>query len=580
MALQLQILSNVLQRLECMETAATGYLYGIMYNNTLVVLTFSVNSHDTENESEIDYTTLQFNLPADIYFCGILHVGEYKEINPDVFKDIDITDNPLLLKYSRNTLDMQAYFYVHQKLEAVNNFSIISEDDLSQQFVYIRLQATFLLVAQDGNILEALQESRKNIASGKVGIHFPSNNIYLFRTDDNLKDTMLKDFLPISKEHEKYSTVSTNINHNTGPVNIIHANMLLKMSGEKNSEESIRYAPVLQYIKRSFDSLECNLHINALSLVNLNATSAELHAILVESICRSIRLIEIQQQDPQFQDMKLSAKLPEVMHFKPRGCGHFFTIVYPGDSTNDNTMEYRKALHKALALDLTKPYFRRGNAIKFDTEANKILINPHQTLLNKGVTGKLSIVDGLYAYHHYMQDNFDDNGWGCAYRSLQTIVSWFRLQGYTEVPIPSHYKIQQCLVDIGDKPFTFIGSKQWIGSTEISFVLQTLLNIDVKILCASNGEEISALIPQLANHFDTQGTPIMIGGGVLAHTILGVTYDESSGEGKFLILDPHCTGADHLPTIINKGWCGWKTIDFWKKDAFYNMCLPQRPKAF
>lgn len=43
-----------------------------------------------------------------------------------------------------------------------------------------------------------------------------------------------------------------------------------------------------------------------------------------------------------------------------------------------------------------------------------------------GVTGKVSIVDGLYSYHHYMQNNFDDNGWGCAYRSLQTIISWFR----------------------------------------------------------------------------------------------------------------------------------------------------------
>ncbi|KAL6428096.1 hypothetical protein ACFW04_008461 [Cataglyphis niger] len=179
-----------------------------------------------------------------------------------------------------------------------------------------------------------------------------------------------------------------------------------------------------------------------------------------------------------------------------------------------------------------------------------------------------------------MQNNFDDNGWGCAYRSLQTIISWYRLQGYTEIPIPSHRKIQQCLVDIGDKPSTFIGSKQWIGSTEVSFVLQTFLNIDVKILYVSSGEEMSALIPQLVNHFDTQGTPIMIGGGVLAHTILGVSYDESSGEGKFLILDPHYTGTEHLPTIINKGWCGWKTKDFWKKDAFYNMCLPQRPIAF
>lgn len=72
-------------------------------------------------------------------------------------------DNPLFLKYSRNTLDMQAYFYVHQKLEAVNNFNIISEDDFSQQFVYIKSQATFPLVTQDENILEALQELRKNV---------------------------------------------------------------------------------------------------------------------------------------------------------------------------------------------------------------------------------------------------------------------------------------------------------------------------------------------------------------------------------------------------------------------------------
>lgn len=93
---------------------------------------------------------------------------------------------------------------------------------------------------------------------------------------------------------------------------------------------------------------------------------------------------------------------------------------------------------------------------------------------------------------------------------MQSIV-FYRLQGYTEISIPSHRKIQQCLVDIGDKPSTFIGSKQWIGSTEVSFVLQTFLNIDVKILYVSSGEEMSALIRQLVNHFDTQGTPIMIG---------------------------------------------------------------------
>lgn len=53
------------------------------------------------------------------------------------------------------------------------------------------------------------------------------------------------------------------------------------------------------------------------------------------------------------------------------------------------------------------------------------------------------MVQGIYSYHHYMQDRMDDNGWGCAYRSLQTICSWFQQQGYVEQPVPSHKEIQQ-----------------------------------------------------------------------------------------------------------------------------------------
>ena len=40
--------------------------------------------------------------------------------------------------------------------------------------------------------------------------------------------------------------------------------------------------------------------------------------------------------------------------------------------------------------------------------------------------GEVSAVQGIYSYHHYRQDRIDDSGWGCAYRSLQTIVSWFK----------------------------------------------------------------------------------------------------------------------------------------------------------
>lgn len=73
------------------------------------------------------------------------------------------------------------------------------------------------------------------------------------------------------------------------------------------------------------------------------------------------------------------------------------------------------------------------------------------------------------------------------------------------------------------------------------------------------------------------------GGGVLAYTLLGVDYNEASGDCAFLILDPHYTGSDDLKKIVNGGWCGWKkAVDskgkhFFLHDKFYNLLLPQRP---
>lgn len=58
-----------------------------MCKDTLIVLTFSI-SKSYEDKSLIDQTALQLSLPADIYFCGILYIGECKEIDPDIFKVI------------------------------------------------------------------------------------------------------------------------------------------------------------------------------------------------------------------------------------------------------------------------------------------------------------------------------------------------------------------------------------------------------------------------------------------------------------------------------------------------------------
>jgi len=58
-------------------------------------------------------------------------------------------------------------------------------------------------------------------------------------------------------------------------------------------------------------------------------------------------------------------------------------------------------------------------------------------------------------------------GWGCAYRSLQTLCSWFLLQHYTSVATPGHRQIQETLVALDDKPASFVGSSKWIGAIEL-----------------------------------------------------------------------------------------------------------------
>ena len=77
-----------------------------------------------------------------------------------------------------------------------------------------------------------------------------------------------------------------------------------------------------------------------------------------------------------------------------------------------------------------------------------------------------SCVKGNYEYFHYNHDGINDSGWGCAYRSLQSVFSWFLLntdlaKGKT---IPSIKEIQTSLVKLGDKDKSLIGSADWIGA--------------------------------------------------------------------------------------------------------------------
>jgi len=239
-----------------------------------------------------------------------------------------------------------------------------------------------------------------------------------------------------------------------------------------------------------------------------------------------------------------------------------------------------------------RPLLRSGNALPLPLDSasaassagsEQRLVDVHLAVGSSGLSGgSAAIVQGSYEYSHYGHERVNDSGWGCAYRTLQTIASWFARQQYIAASASAaltHAKIQRALVEVGDKPASFVGSRQWIGAFELSLVLSHLFKLEAKILPLSSGAEFASKARVLHQHFATQGTPCMIGGNQLSFGLLGIDFNAATGDARFLILDPHYTGADNLNAIITKRWCAWHSADLFNKDTFYNVLLPQRPHA-
>ena len=128
---------------------------------------------------------------------------------------------------------------------------------------------------------------------------------------------------------------------------------------------------------------------------------------------------------------------------------------------------------------------------------------------------KIETVKGSYEYWHYGCDGVDDRGYGCGYRTLQTICSWlktFKTSVDQDISIPSITEIQNLLVEMEDKPQSMVGSRDWIGSFEACLIIDRLYDVPSKILHISSGNFLENQVDAIFNHFHKFGSPIMMGG--------------------------------------------------------------------
>ncbi|XP_031574803.1 ufm1-specific protease 2-like [Actinia tenebrosa] len=211
-----------------------------------------------------------------------------------------------------------------------------------------------------------------------------------------------------------------------------------------------------------------------------------------------------------------------------------------------------------------------------------ILTNIHECIALPLSCKEVGVVNGKYGYYHYLVDGVNDKGWGCGYRSLQTLCSWVcyalgdQSKNRTHA-VPTLREIQQILVTLEDKPSSFLGSKEWIGTYEVFLVMDHLYDVSSKILHVESGSKVAEKAKEILNHFVKFGSPVMIGGDndASSKTLLGVCCTEQ-GEYYFLIADPHFVGKANIDVLTKNGWLEWKRLeDVFIEGSFYNFCLPQ-----
>ncbi|KAH9525018.1 putative Ufm1-specific protease 1 [Bulinus truncatus] len=187
---------------------------------------------------------------------------------------------------------------------------------------------------------------------------------------------------------------------------------------------------------------------------------------------------------------------------------------------------------------------------------------------------------GDFFYYHYGCDGVDDRGWGCGYRTLQTLISWAKCHNkdlsqsaITSCSVPNIEQIQSKLVQIEDQPNSFLHSKQWIGSVEICLCLDVFCDMPCKIMHIEKGSMFDKYLKDIFNHFDKIGAPIMMGGETdnSSKGIIGIRLKNPA----LLIADPHYFGSlNSAKQLLDLGYVRWLPISELHADSFYNLCLP------
>ncbi|KAI6652636.1 hypothetical protein LOD99_4421 [Oopsacas minuta] len=209
------------------------------------------------------------------------------------------------------------------------------------------------------------------------------------------------------------------------------------------------------------------------------------------------------------------------------------------------------------------------------------LMNKMFVSLSKGDDGLFEIIQHRQSveseYYHYNCCGEIDEGWGCAYRALQTLISCITqdksenkdntaiedvIHKVKEIKLEDKAVLTKTIPSIKDIQSTLKITKprQWIDPDYAhTYLSKYRVKGRVEQVWSDKEDELNGLPEKIMTHFEEEGTHIMIDDVIYAYTLAGCVKIIAKPDTIFkhthyvLVLDPHTTnemGLEDYSSIL------------------------------
>jgi len=183
-----------------------------------------------------------------------------------------------------------------------------------------------------------------------------------------------------------------------------------------------------------------------------------------------------------------------------------------------------------------------------------------------------------YKLYHYKIDDFDDVGFGCSYRNIQTILSAYSLKNNINIPnikdiltffYPNYEHIQKKHLWIEPLQISkYLLDTCNIKCNNLLYVMndkdsQKMLKSDITYYIENNkiynSKQFNNIKTIINNHFFNSNLPIVIDDGIYSYCVCSISNN------SITLIDPH--------TTQNKDIIKIKSLEF-LKNKFWMICIP------